>query len=438
MEIAVKKLFFIVIALPSIIGIQTAQVLGAASAAPILYLPAQGPLRLGDEVSFNARNIVPINRGAIMHAIINDPKLIDANAAIAAFDKNSPPNFRSYQQILDNINQSTDYETSLKALCAIEDAIMHLYDYKVYALGSHKRGISIFFTGIKWSWLLPNTYFNSRNWTSDNDPELSQLIDELSQIATITQKHSPIASLRMKATIQSYKHWRRNLAISTLVYLSANLVNSGWKDSSLNELTHGLTRLPTVAKNLCFDTGNAILAVTYGVTLGTRATWKLTKPVRKFILYGKDFKNDTINLQAPNATPEKIPSHQITKKPQPPTSYHITTSTQTDTIAPPQEIDTPSQTEITQLSVGIQCDMTANYTPPKVNASTNNMNDFIREAIVKIVLDEDAANLPKDSSFFQAIMNLNGAILLDKTLKPIKKLKENQYRFSHAESHPEE
>src|SRR5271170_742796 len=100
---------------------------------PNSYQPTPGPLQLGDNISFASPNIDPVNRGAIMNALLTDPILAKACAAVAAFDglpyNGRHTHLRSYQQYMDSIPLSTNPQAATAALQGFEAAIMHLYDY---------------------------------------------------------------------------------------------------------------------------------------------------------------------------------------------------------------------------------------------------------------------------------------------------------------------
>ena len=193
-----KQLFLSLLLCTSFVGIQAG------------YTPAAGPLTLGD--SGPAHHLT---RGAIMKAVIdNKPanpnsnlKLAAANLDLADFDGRGQA-FRTYQEIMHNISQSTNAEAALQAAKAIETVIMHLYDYDTYALGSYKPCRSIFMTGIRY-----HSIFS-------DDEKLKQLIDELENLANTVSVHSKSMSLRLKTTVYSYRHWRRNMALTCAACLA--------------------------------------------------------------------------------------------------------------------------------------------------------------------------------------------------------------------------
>ena len=289
MEATVKKLLLSLLMLfsgYSLFGAMARRPIAPPVLIPILYMPAIGPLELRDTINAQGQ----MTRGVIMHALINNPDLQNELQAIVDFDGQGP-NLRSYQQIVENLKNSTSSTTALAALQAIEKTIMHLYDFRVYAFGSYKPYLSIFVTGIKWSWINPIHYVRPNSYISDNDPELSQLIDELAKIAQITSIHSAIEGTRMSLTAQSYRHWRRNMTIACSTYLFANLCGHGWKDSSLKNIKdNGLESTQEVLNTTCKDLRKAALTVC-GVTyfIGQKA-YSIANPCAQVIMHGVNYK----------------------------------------------------------------------------------------------------------------------------------------------------
>ncbi len=266
---------------------------------PILYMPAMGCLELRDTINAQGQ----MTRGIIMHALINNPDLQAELQAVVDFDGQGP-NLRTYQQIMDNLKNSTSSSTALAALKAFEQVIMHLYDFRVYAVGSYKPYVSIFVTGIKWSWINPINYLKPKSYISDNDPELTQLIDELANVAKVTTIHSLPEGKRMSLTVQSYRHWRRNVAIACSTYLFANLCAHGWKDSCLKNIKdNGLESTQEVLKTACSDTTNAALILCGTVHYLGKKAYNIANPCFQVIAHGVNHQ-EKANAKAQKALTE--------------------------------------------------------------------------------------------------------------------------------------
>lgn len=220
---------------------------------------------------------------------------VETQAAIMQVIQQNFNNTQYYQDVLDFYNTCRPYsvasldgvsyvevlkkfttcpvdnsQSAIKAVRAIERAIMYLYDSKVYLAGSYKPVQSIFVTGIRKSWLKPWTYFSWDNWTSDNDTELYQLISELDQLADLIERHSLFESMRLKATIESYRNWRRNTLIALAVYLTVDMGHRGAKNSTIKHVLH---------KDLSGVIDNA-------VSNSFDVTWGTIKLVPKLVWYG--------------------------------------------------------------------------------------------------------------------------------------------------------
>jgi len=250
---------------------------------PGVYTPAKGSLEFNDVI--NAATHV-LNRGAIMNALMTNPDLNDELLAVQEFDGQGV-NLRSYQQIMENLQSSTASQSALPALQAFEKVVMHLYDFRAYALGSYKPGISIFVTGIKWSWINPLSYLNPKNYISDNDPALHQLIDELANIAKVTKIHSVPTAERMNITVNSYRHWRRNIALACALYLTMNACARGWKDSCAKDLKdNGLESIPTIATTALVDTMDATKSLYNGAAYVGCKGYNIVAPCINVLLHG--------------------------------------------------------------------------------------------------------------------------------------------------------
>lgn len=260
---------------------------------PIPYIPAVGSLELCDKVNFKGE----FTRGVIMHALMQNATLQNELQAVAKFDGQGP-NLRTYQQIMNNLKNSTSSADALAALKAFEKVIMHLYDFRAYAYGSYKPGISIFATGIKWSWINPASYLNPQNYISDNDPELHQLLSELLNVARVTSLHSIIEGQRMSLTVYSYRNWRKNVAIACTAYLITNLCARGWKESALKDIKdNGLLSTPSVTVKTFKDAASATCLLYSGGKYIAKTAYKVTEPVINVLVNGVGKKEDP-NTQA--------------------------------------------------------------------------------------------------------------------------------------------
>jgi hypothetical protein len=242
------------------------------------YTPAAGPLTLSDAGSGRG-----MARGAIMKAIVDndpanagsDPKLAAANTALSVFDGRGQT-FRPYQEIMQNIKQSTNTQAALDAAKAIETVIMHRYDYDTYCLGGYRPTQSILISGIRY-W----------NFFSD-DAILKQLIDELEHLANIVSYHSIASSIRLKTTVHSYRHWRRNMLLSIAAYLAADAYKHGYEACLINQFhQHGLKNAPEMAINHAMNLKSGLYNAGKGVWGGAKGAWDYClKPAGKYIYGG--------------------------------------------------------------------------------------------------------------------------------------------------------
>jgi hypothetical protein len=249
---------------------------------PIKYMPAIGKLELCDKTNFKGE----CTRGVIMHALMQNPALQNELQAVVKFDGQGP-NLRSYQQIMDNLKNTTSSVEALAALQAFEKVIMHLYDFRVYAYGSYKPGVSVFVTGIKWSWINPASYFDPKNYISDNDPELHQLLSELLNVARVTSIHSTVEGQRIALTVYSYRNWRKNLAITCTAYLITNLCARGWNESVLKDIKdHGLLSTPSVTVKTFKDAASVTGSIFGGGRYIAGKVYKVTAPIMNVLVNG--------------------------------------------------------------------------------------------------------------------------------------------------------
>jgi hypothetical protein len=151
-----------------------------------------------------------------------------------------------------------------------------LYDYETYAIGSYSSGTSVFFTGIRWA-----------NLFSD-DAKSNQLINELENLANVVKPHSAAMRMRLKATVHSYRHWRRNLMLSCAAYMIGDAINNGFEKSIPNEFRKGgLSNLGKITFNHAFNIYEGTKYLGKGIGAGAQMSWNwVIKPAGKFILGG--------------------------------------------------------------------------------------------------------------------------------------------------------
>lgn len=184
----------------------------------------------------------PNQRGTIMQIITNNPDFAQECAAIRTF-LNIPNNGainQTYQNIVTHVKNAPAYQPgALETLEAFEKAIMHHLHTQNYIIAFENKWLNIGITGIRWNWVNPSKWLQPSYWYSDNSPILQDCMQELLALATIADNHSIITATRMRAIVESYLHWRRNIAAAIGVYLTANLVHNGWQKSSLKMLKSG-------------------------------------------------------------------------------------------------------------------------------------------------------------------------------------------------------
>lgn len=290
-----------------------------------LHVPAAGPLQLGDFVAGG------VARGAIMQAVIGNnpinqnpnPTLAAANAAIAGFDGNDQ-NFRTYQTIVTNISQAVNSQAAIDAVKAFENVIMYLYDYDVYLIGGYKPGVSIFFTGVRLSWVNPVSYFSLKSYFSDNNARSKQLIDELDKLADAVKGHSIVEYARIKATVHSYRHWRRNVMLSIAAYLAADMCKHGYEKSIVNQYWQGgFDNAGEITINHISNVGTGLYYVGKGVSKCAQGIWNVGCKVGNFAFHGKKaFKKNNekqeVEQKGQQERSKKIVEHQkIVKQSQP-------------------------------------------------------------------------------------------------------------------------
>lgn len=253
-------------------------------AALILHFPAQGALQLGDN-----GNAPGIQRGIVMQTILTNPNFVNEINTIKAFlglNMAQPINM-SYQQIMQLVQQSTGSNQAIAVIEAFEKALMHQYHYDTYIVGSYQPWQSIFFTGIKYNWLSPIQWINPTSWINYNDPNLNQIMKELSFLGKIAQRHSTITSQRINATVASYLHWRQYVTIIITTYFAADMCKRGWNNSSLYDLySGGLTNSPTMLVKLADNLCSASKFTAIATITSAKCAYSITKPIINLILFG--------------------------------------------------------------------------------------------------------------------------------------------------------
>lgn len=319
-----------------------------------MHVPAVGPVQLGDAVNGQQG----VLRGAIMKAIVDNnpanpntnPILAAANIAIAQFDGQGQ-HFRAYQAIMTNISQSTNTQAAIEAVKAFENVIMHLYDYDTYLVGGYKSGISIFLpTGVRWSWIKPWCYFSPKSYFSDNDARSKQLIDELDKLADVARIHSIVEYVRIKATVQSYRNWRRNVMLSIAAYLAADACRHGYDKSIINQFYQGgLENAGEMAINHLLNFRDAAKCVGFGLYKTAHGLCKAGGKVCGVMLHGKkafEKNNDQSKINDKKTNKNSASSSSV--------------SSEQVSLNVPDKKATPAQ-----VSVGVQVDLQNQSTQEK-------------------------------------------------------------------------
>lgn len=194
------------------------------------YMPTNGPLLFTDTV---------INNGIITATVqgANSP-LPAEQAAINAFAVTLPnigAQQRLYQCIISSIKNSQT-NLALEALKAYERVIMYIYHDKAYCL-KMRYNPYLPIQGVRYSWFNLFSYINPYSWIGDNNKELDQLLNELNKLADIANGKDPLLSARMKATVHSYKHWRKYMF--AIAYLFYDIGKREQKDTIIKALISG-------------------------------------------------------------------------------------------------------------------------------------------------------------------------------------------------------
>jgi hypothetical protein len=159
-----------------------------------------------------------------------------------------------------------------------------------YWHGNYDSVRSIFFTGIRASWFDPRCY-GPKSWISDNDAILKQYIDELDQIASIMYYHDTYEYTRLKTMVHSYRHWRRNLALSCVAYFLFDIHNHGYDNSIIKQFgDRGLMNTPGILYNHASNFGHGIKYGYKGTKFVAKNYWNyIVKPLGKLTLGGWNY-----------------------------------------------------------------------------------------------------------------------------------------------------
>jgi len=191
------------------------------------YTPTQGPLTFIDtQTKF----------GAIRSTVAGNPQLGQEANIIGQFAATLPPASQTYQGMVDEIIQSQS-PLAIQTLQAFENVIMYMYHDKAY-LVKIPFGTDFTYQGIRNSWLNPLSYITPKNWIGDNNTELDQLLEELSQLAKIAQAKKPLMGARMHAKVNLYRHWRKYTLVGIASYLTYDRATRKWEDTFLYHLYH--------------------------------------------------------------------------------------------------------------------------------------------------------------------------------------------------------
>lgn len=177
------------------------------------YIPQNGPLTLNDQVQTNQLTFArSIKRGIIMDIIIRDPDFATELTSIHQF-LNIPitKTLPSYEEIVDFLQISTNKSGVIATIEAFEKVIMRYLHYNHYTFFIEGKNINIFVAGIKNNWFHASEWINSKAWISSNtSSEITQLMNELEQLANIASKHSTATHTRLTKKIESYRNWKAN------------------------------------------------------------------------------------------------------------------------------------------------------------------------------------------------------------------------------------
>ncbi len=239
-----------------------------ASAAVSTYTPAPGPLTLGDSYApMFPGGPTGIQRGLIMKALINDPEFRNDQAALYLFTKtNWNGQLPRYQDIVESLKTSLNNLDSIAVLEAFEKIIMKIVHYEHYMYYTEGKWTNMFFAGIQkpsLSWL-----------TLSTSADISQLMQELKQLATIAKRHSLAFSFRLHNKANSYLYWKTRM-LKTLATLGAAGGAYYYRDDLKNALNSAVTTGTDLANAAASTATNAINATSdFGRSIySTGANW---------------------------------------------------------------------------------------------------------------------------------------------------------------------
>lgn len=197
-----QKLFFIIALSTFSIALQTS------------YVPTTGPLEMFDTrpyVQYAAT--LPIKRGVIMNTLLTNSQFTEELNAVKKF-LNIPLSTTyldiTYQELMDKLTTTTNPQ-AITVIEALEKIIMHQYHYPAYITYSYRKNGSMFITGIQ----------HPANITGKFDAIFEQVLQEINNLSYIASRHSIKSFLRMQSMIHSYKHWKRNLLVSTAATIAS-------------------------------------------------------------------------------------------------------------------------------------------------------------------------------------------------------------------------
>lgn len=180
------------------------------------YVPAPGPLTLTDPIG---------SVGAITATLRKNTDLLAEEAHIIKFVQQAGLGAMPYQRIIDHIKLA-ETPQALLALEAYGKAIMYMYQNKAYVLKAGFLPHCSPIRGVK------NPF--------PNEAELTQLLDEYDQLATIAMGKSYLVGFQMKLAVKSYKYWywKTCMTIAAATYLLYDIGQRDIKDTTLYNLLH--------------------------------------------------------------------------------------------------------------------------------------------------------------------------------------------------------
>lgn len=175
------------------------------------YIPTPGPLQLSSTTNPSTHTLVSYG------AIIDDGLLKNPNALAqvqSLTENNDLKTIKPYQDYMESLEQG---KGKIEWIYALERGIMNLVDKELYVLGSYKPYFSMFFTGIRYKWINPLSWLNIRNYISENNEIVDQLLQEFDNLTTISAKYSTSLYTRLKAISISYNNWKKPLKLAAIV-----------------------------------------------------------------------------------------------------------------------------------------------------------------------------------------------------------------------------